>query len=128
MRLFSFVLICVFAIILSACGRSAKLSVTDGMGPKPLLPPPKESIIPTVHIATAVGWPSGVKPQVTEGLTINILAGCMLCQMVMCWWRNQTHRQSLIKKVVFVVGLQVNSWQRQALVLQVPIASYYCVI
>ena len=45
------------------------------MGPKPLLPPPKESIIPTVHIATAVGWPSGVKPQVTEGLTINLYAG-----------------------------------------------------
>ena len=75
MRLFSFVLICVFAIILSACGRSAKLSVTDGMGPNPLLPSPKESIIPTVHIATAVGWPSGVKPQVTEGLTINLYAG-----------------------------------------------------
>ena len=74
MRLFSFVLICVFAIILSACGRSAKLSVTDGMGPKPLLPPPQESIIPTVHIATAVGWPSGVKPQVAEGLTIDLYA------------------------------------------------------
>ena len=74
MRLFSFVLICVFAIILSACGRSAKLSVTDGMGPNPLLPSPKESIIPTVHIATAVGWPSGVKPQVAEGLTIDLYA------------------------------------------------------
>jgi glucose/arabinose dehydrogenase len=68
------VIACFFVVTFSACGSSAKLSVADGMGPKPQLPSPKESIIPTVHIATAVGWPNGVKPQVAEGLAVNLYA------------------------------------------------------
>ena len=38
---------------LAACGESATLPVAAGMGPDPELPPPQETLIPTVDIAPA---------------------------------------------------------------------------
>ena len=52
----------VFALALAACGESAKLPFSAGVGPEPKLPPPNETLIPTVHIAPAKGWPEGAKP------------------------------------------------------------------
>ena len=44
---------------LAACGDTAKLPETAGMGPNPTLPAPITSLIPTVKIAPAKGWPAG---------------------------------------------------------------------
>ncbi|QJC56586.1 hypothetical protein HC248_01894 [Polaromonas vacuolata] len=40
------------------------------MGPTPILPSPKSSLIPTVNIAPAKGWPAGTKPIAMAGLTV----------------------------------------------------------
>lgn len=74
MRPFRFVISCLVIITISACANSAKLSVSDGMGPEPILPQPKTSFIPTVNIATAVGWPIGAKPIAADGLVVNLFA------------------------------------------------------
>jgi len=44
------------------------------MGPKPTLPPPVKSLIPTVHVATARGWPEGRSPTPAEGMTVTKFA------------------------------------------------------
>jgi glucose/arabinose dehydrogenase len=56
------------AALVSGCGEMASQSVADGTGPRPVLPEPSPSLIPTVHIAPAVGWPQGVSPQPAAGL------------------------------------------------------------
>ena len=62
------------ALGLSACGEQARLPVSAGMGPNPELPPPKTSLIPTVHIARAKGWPDGVAPTAAPGLAVTSFA------------------------------------------------------
>ena len=62
------------ALGLSACGDQARLPVSAGMGPNPELPPPKTSLIPTVHIAPAKGWPDGVAPTAAPGLAVTSFA------------------------------------------------------
>jgi glucose/arabinose dehydrogenase len=59
---------------LAACGDTALLSPEAGMGANPTLPPPKSSLIPTVNIAPAQGWPAGVMPTPMAGLTVTALA------------------------------------------------------
>ena len=59
---------------LSACGDTATLVPTAGMGATPTLPQPKSSLIPTVNIAPAKGWPDGVMPTAMAGLTVTALA------------------------------------------------------
>ena len=43
-------------LALSACGESAKLPLSAGIGPSPRLPQPEKRLFPTVNIAPAVGW------------------------------------------------------------------------
>ena len=59
---------------LIACGETAKLQVTDGTGPRPVLPAPQQTLIPTVNIAPAKGWPAGVMPQSPPGTRVTALA------------------------------------------------------
>ena len=59
---------------LAACGDTAKLAPTAGMGATPTLPPPKSSLIPTVKIAPATGWPAGLAPTPMAGLGVTALA------------------------------------------------------
>ena len=59
---------------LVACGRSAQLSVREGMGPHPTLPPPAPSLLPTVNIAPARGWPAGARPTPAAGLSVAAFA------------------------------------------------------
>ena len=56
---------------LAACSEPATLPVSAGTGPQPTLPAPKPSLIPTVKIAPAKGWPAGVLPTVAAGLGVN---------------------------------------------------------
>lgn len=60
--------------VLAACGDTAKLPETAGMGPNPTLPAPITSLIPTVKIAPAKGWPAGVMPTAMPGLTVTAFA------------------------------------------------------
>ena len=62
------------AAALSACGDTAKLVDTAGMGANPTLPKPLSNLIPTVNIAPAKGWPAGVMPTPMAGLTVTALA------------------------------------------------------
>ena len=65
------------ALGLSACGEQARLPVSAGMGPNPELPPPKTSLIPTVHIAPAKGWPDGGAPTAAPGLAVTSFADAL---------------------------------------------------
>ncbi|WP_090138707.1 sorbosone dehydrogenase family protein [Limnohabitans sp. DM1] len=58
------------ALLLTACGDVAKLPVSAGTGLTPMLPPPVSTLIPTVHIAPAVGWASGAKPTAAPGTQV----------------------------------------------------------
>ena len=59
---------------LAACGDTAMLAPTAGMGATPTLPQPRSSLIPTVNIAPARGWPEGVMPTPMAGLSVTALA------------------------------------------------------
>ena len=63
-----------FALALAACGETAKLPFSAGVGPNPTLPPPNPTLMPTVHVAPAKGWPSGVKPTAPAGTTVTAFA------------------------------------------------------
>ncbi|MFL5094500.1 MAG: PQQ-dependent sugar dehydrogenase [Xanthobacteraceae bacterium] len=52
----------------------AKLPETAAMGPSPTLPEPNKTLIPTVHIAPAKGWPDGAKPTAASGFEVTALA------------------------------------------------------
>src|SRR3954449_13511437 len=47
---------------LAACGDKATLPVDAGTGPDPQLPPPHQTLLPTVEVAPAKGWPAGAPP------------------------------------------------------------------
>jgi glucose/arabinose dehydrogenase len=55
-------------------GDSAKMPETAAMGPSPTLPEPTKTLIPTVHIAPAKGWPDGAQPTAANGLAVNAFA------------------------------------------------------
>ena len=70
----SHALACLLMFSLSACAEVASLTPEAGMGTNPTLPPPNPSLIPTVHIAQAKGWASGLKPTPAPGLTVRAYA------------------------------------------------------
>jgi glucose/arabinose dehydrogenase len=62
------------ALPLAACNEQVTVPVEQTFGPSPTLPPPEHSLIPTVDIATPVGWPAGGKPVAANGMAVNALA------------------------------------------------------
>ena len=62
------------AASLTACGETALLDVSDGSGPTPQLPAPVKTALPTVNIATAVGWPENAKPKAAPGTQVSAFA------------------------------------------------------
>ena len=64
--------VCILA--LAGCGNNARLPVSAGIGPTPVLPPPSSALIPTVNIAPAKGWPAGVTPVSAPGTAVNAFA------------------------------------------------------
>ena len=67
-------LIVALAAGLVACGESSTLQVSDGTGPAPKLPEPNKTLVPTVNIAEAIGWPDGTKPTPAQGLQVGAFA------------------------------------------------------
>ena len=64
----------VFLLALIGCAERSKLPAGADMGPNPVLPEPTESLIPTVKIAPARGWPSGVTPKAAAGTRVSAFA------------------------------------------------------
>jgi glucose/arabinose dehydrogenase len=56
--------------LLSGCGDRARLPLSAGIGPNPVLPPPHETLFPTVNIAPAKGWPAGATPIAAPDLRV----------------------------------------------------------
>lgn len=61
-------------LLMAACGDVAVLPEAAGTGPKPTLPSPVSMLIPTVHIASVIGWASGAKPQAAPGTQVAAFA------------------------------------------------------
>ena len=61
-------------IALTACGEVAQFSVAAGVGEHPQLPLPNPNLVPTVNIASAIGWPEHGKPLAALGMTVNAFA------------------------------------------------------
>lgn len=62
------------ALALAGCGEAAKLPPEATVGPRPQLAEPNKTLIPTVNVATAVGWTDTAGPTAAEGLRVNALA------------------------------------------------------
>ena len=69
-RAFSFA----FLVIFSACGGAAQFPVAAGIGPKPLIPPPNISPIPTINVVKAKGWAPNQTPIPASGARVNAFA------------------------------------------------------
>jgi glucose/arabinose dehydrogenase len=64
----------VLSLALGACAERAELPIEAGYGPAPTLPPPERSLLPTLEIAPAQGWPEGAAPRAAPGLAVNAYA------------------------------------------------------
>ncbi len=75
MRAIATLLFCTTLLLgLAGCGDQATLPVKAGTGPDPELPPPKHTLLPTVNIAPAIGWPAGATPVAAAGLAVSAYA------------------------------------------------------
>jgi glucose/arabinose dehydrogenase len=66
----STVVVTILSLPLTGCSEHARLSVESGFGPEPALPPPRPTLMPTVQIARARGWPEGHTPVAASGLAV----------------------------------------------------------
>ncbi len=66
--------VCALLAALGACGEVATLPVEAGSGATPRLPLPNPTLIPTVHIAPAIGWPAGATPLAASGMQVRAFA------------------------------------------------------
>ena len=62
------------SLLVLACAETATTPVTVGVGPNPQLPEPSTPLVPTVHIAPAVGWPAGTTPTAAPGTRVSAFA------------------------------------------------------
>jgi glucose/arabinose dehydrogenase len=74
MKLHTTLLLTTVSLALSACAEVATMPVSAGTGPNPTLPAPKPTLIPTVNVAPAVGWPQGKAPQAATGTHVAAFA------------------------------------------------------
>ncbi len=61
-------------LMLAACGEVAMLPVSAGTGTRPTLPPPQQTLMPTVNIAPAQGWAPGTAPIAAPGTRVALFA------------------------------------------------------
>ena len=62
------------SLALAGCNEKADVAIEKGYGPNPELPAPKNSLIPTVNVAKAVGWPKDGKPEAAAGFSVAAFA------------------------------------------------------
>jgi len=73
-RSLAVILIGTALLALTACGESARLPVSAGMGREPVLPPPARTLIPTVNVAPVKVWSGGATPVAAAGMRVNAFA------------------------------------------------------
>ncbi len=61
-------------VVLTACGEMAKQPISSGIGSHPILLAPNKTLIPTVHIAPAIGWPDMATPIAAAGTRVSAFA------------------------------------------------------
>jgi glucose/arabinose dehydrogenase len=67
--------VAILVLPLAACNDPQDTATAlQSFGPSPTLPTPQKSWIPTVNVATAVGWPPGGKPSAANGMAVNAFA------------------------------------------------------
>lgn len=62
------------ALLLPAAAIAADSSFDKTTGPNPKLPEPTSSLLPTLKIAPAKGWPVGITPKPAPGFVVNAFA------------------------------------------------------
>ena len=62
------------ALLVAACGETAKLPFEAGVGPNPQRPAPNKTLIPTLKIAEASGWNDTAGPTAASGFKVVALA------------------------------------------------------
>jgi glucose/arabinose dehydrogenase len=70
LNLASFAAVSLLGLMLTACGETARLTVADGTGPQPQWVSPNPTLMPTVNIAPARGWPVGATPLAAAGMRV----------------------------------------------------------
>jgi glucose/arabinose dehydrogenase len=65
-------LLCVVG--LAGCAETSRLPAGADVGPDPVLPEPTRTLIPTVKVAPAKGWPEGVTPKTAPGTQVRAFA------------------------------------------------------
>jgi hypothetical protein len=58
----------------AGCGASAQHIVTDGVGSNPVLPAPKRTLVPTIHVVNAKGWAGDETPLTSEDMSVAAFA------------------------------------------------------
>src|SRR5262245_47139412 len=67
-------LLLALAFGVAGCAERSQLLPGEDIGGEPKLPEPVQSVIPTVKIAAAQGWPAGVTPKAAGGTTVAAFA------------------------------------------------------
>jgi glucose/arabinose dehydrogenase len=62
------------ALPLAACNEQETATAEQTFGARPTLVAPEKSLIPTVSVAKAIGWPAGGKPIAADGMAVNAFA------------------------------------------------------
>ena len=65
---------CALLLTMTGCAMPSKSPINDSYGSQPHLPKPKSSLLPTVNIAPAKGWPEGKMPTTATGLKVQAFA------------------------------------------------------
>ena len=61
-------------LVVGACSEMARVPESASVGANPVLPPARTTLIPTVNIAPAVGWPADAKPVAAAGIRVDAFA------------------------------------------------------
>ncbi|HEY1145208.1 MAG TPA: sorbosone dehydrogenase family protein [Allosphingosinicella sp.] len=61
-------------LLLAGCGETARLPFSAGIGPNPQIPAPNKTLLPTINVADATGWPAGAAPTPGAGLAVKAFA------------------------------------------------------
>jgi glucose/arabinose dehydrogenase len=67
-------LVAVLLLWLASCAEKATVPERAGFGPQPLLPAPNPTLLPTINIAPAKGWPASETPVAAAGLAVRAYA------------------------------------------------------
>jgi glucose/arabinose dehydrogenase len=67
-------IVLVLAFCAAGCAERSQVPESATIGPNPTLPEPTTSLIPTVKVAPAKGWPAGVTPKAAQGTQVAAFA------------------------------------------------------